>query len=114
MACVLQLPGKKTLVLPHTCVLCPTVRQAAAGAVAVRVRHVGGRRVSVHGAGVGVAQRAPIGRAARERAVVLRVTCRVQPVHRVDVGQSGGGLLVPRVSVAELQKGRLGGIDLPR
>lgn len=83
---------------------------AAVAVIAVLVGHVSGRGVRAHRAGVGVAQRAAIGRAAGERTFMLGVAGSVQAVDRVNVRESGGVLLVRRVSVAELQKGRFGGI----
>lgn len=76
--------------------------QAAAAVVAVLVGQVRGRGMSVHGARVGVAQRAAIGRAGWEGTFVLRVPGRVQPVDWVDVREPGRVLLVCRVSVSKL------------
>lgn len=83
---------------------------AAAAAVAVLVVHVGGRGVSAHRAGVGVTQRAAIGRAGGEGALVLGMARAVQAMDGVNVRESGRVLLVRRVPVAELQEGRFGGI----
>lgn len=75
---------------------------AAVAVIAVLVGHVSRRGMSVHRAGVGVAQRAAIGRAARKGTFVLGMPSGVQAVHGVNVGESGGVLLVRRVSVAKL------------
>lgn len=84
--------------------------QTAAAAVLL-VGHVGGRGVSVHRAWVGVTQRVAIGRVAcREGALMLGMASSVQAMDGVNVGESRGGLLVRRVSVGKLQKGRFGGI----
>lgn len=89
----------------------PAVSQTAAVAVAaVLVGHVRGRRVRVHRGRIGVAQGAAVGRAARKGTFMLGLADTVQAVDWVYVGQARGVLLVRRVSVAELQKGRFGGI----
>lgn len=89
----------------------PAVGQTAAVAVAaVLVGHVRGRRVRVHRGRIGVAQGAAVGRGARKGTFMLGLADTVQAVDRVYVGQARGVLLVRRVSVAELQKGRFGGI----
>lgn len=75
---------------------------AASAVIAVLVRHVSGRWVSVHCAGVGVAQGAPVGRGARKRAFVLGMRSGVETVNGINVRKSGGVLLVRRVSVAKL------------
>lgn len=75
---------------------------AAIAVISVLVRRVGRRWVSVHCAGVGVAQRAPVGRAARKGALVLGVRSGVETVNGIKVGKSGGVLLVRWVSGAEL------------
>ncbi len=75
---------------------------AAVAVIAVLVGHISRRGMSVHGAGVGVAQRAAIGRAAGKRAFVLGMPGSVQAMNGVNVRESGGVLLVRRVSVAKL------------
>ena len=75
---------------------------AAVAVIAVLVGHVSRRGMSVHRAGVGVAQRAAIRRAARKRTFVLGMAGSMQAMNRVNVRESGGMLLVSRVSVAEL------------
>lgn len=90
----------------------PAVGQTAAVAVAaVLVGHIRGRGVRVHRGRIGVAQGAAVGRAARKGTFMLGLADTVQAVDWVVyVGQARGVLLVRRVSVAELQKGRFGGI----
>lgn len=83
---------------------------AAVAVTAMLVGHVSRRRMSVHCAGVGVAQRAAIGRAARKRTFMLGMPSSMQAMNGVYVRESGGVLLVRRMSVAKLQKGRFGGI----
>ena len=75
---------------------------AAVAVIAVLVGHVRRRGMSVHRAGVGVAQRAAIGRAAGEGSFVLGMAGGVQAMDGINVRESGGVLLVRRVSVAEL------------
>lgn len=75
---------------------------AAVAVIAVLVGHVCRRGMSVHRAGVGVAQRAAIGRAARKGAFVLGMPSSMQAMNGINVRQSGGVLLVRRVSVAKL------------
>ena len=75
---------------------------AGAAVIAVLVGHVSGRGMSVHRAGVGVAQRAAIGRTARKRTFVLAMPSSVQAMNGVNVRESGGVLLVCRMSVAKL------------
>lgn len=75
---------------------------AAVAVIAVRERHVSRRWASVHCAGVGVAQRAAVGRIARKRAFMLRMRSAVETVDGINVRKSGGVLLVRRTSVAEL------------
>lgn len=78
---------------------------AAAAVIVVLVGHVSRRWMRVHRAGVGVAQRAAIGRAAGKGAFMLGMPNTMQAVDGVYVGEAGGVLLVRRVSVAELQEG---------
>lgn len=73
---------------------------AAIAVIAVLVGHVSRRWVSVHCAGVGVAQRAPVGRIARKRAFMLGMRSGVET--GINVRKSGGVLLVRRMSVAKL------------
>lgn len=75
---------------------------AAIAVIAVLVRHVSRRGVSVHCAGVGVAQRAPVGRIARKRVFMLGMRSGVETVNGINVRKSGGVLLVRRMSVAKL------------
>lgn len=82
---------------------------AAVAVIVVLVGHVSRRGMRVHRAGVGVAQRAAIGRAARESALMLGMPS-MQAMNGVYVRESGGVLLVRRVSVAKFQEGRFGGI----
>lgn len=83
---------------------------AAVAVTVVLVGHVSRRGMRVHRAGVGVAQRAAIGRAARKRTFMLGMSSSMQAMNGVYVRESGGVLLVRRMSVAKLQKGRFGGI----
>lgn len=75
---------------------------AAIAVIAVLVRHVSRRWVSVHCTGVGVTQRAPVGRIAGKRAFMLRIRSVVETVNGINAGKSGGVLLVRRMSVAKL------------
>lgn len=86
-----------------------------AAGIAVLVGRVGRRGVRVCRVGVGVAPRAAVGRAAGKGTLVLGVAGRMQAVDRVNVRESGGELLVGRMSVAKFEKGRFGGIrGVPR
>lgn len=73
----------------------------AVAVIAVLVGHVSGRGMSVHRAGVGVAQRAAIGRGTRKGAFMLGMASSLQAVNRINLRESGGVLLVRRVSVSE-------------
>lgn len=75
---------------------------AAIAVIAVLVRHISRRWVRVHCAGVGVTQRAPVGRIARKRAFMLGIRSVVETVNGVNVRKSRGVLLVRRMSVAKL------------
>lgn len=75
---------------------------AAVAVIAVLVGHVSRPWVSVHCAGVGVSQRAAVGRIARKRALMLGMRGGVETVDGIHVRKSGGVLLVGRVSVAKL------------
>lgn len=83
---------------------------AAVAVIVVLVGHVSRRGMRVHRGGVGVAQRAAIGRAARKGTFMLGMPSSMQAVNGVYVRESGRVLLVRRMSVAKLQKGRFGGI----
>lgn len=91
--------------------------QTAAGAAAavvvvviVLVGHVRRLCMRIRGAGVGVAQRAAIGRAGGEGAVVLRMAGSVEAVHGVNVSEPRRALLVSRMRVSKLEKSRFGRI----
>lgn len=75
---------------------------AAVAVIAVLVGHVSRRGMSVHRAGVGVAQGAAIGCAARKRTFVLGMPSSMQAMNGVNVRESRGVLLVCRMSVAKL------------
>lgn len=75
---------------------------AAFAVIAVLVRHVSRRWVSVQCAGVGVAQRAPVGRIARKRALLLGMRSGVETVNGINGRKSRGVLLVRWMSVAKL------------
>lgn len=83
---------------------------AAVAVIAVLVGHVSRRGMSVHRAWVGVAQRAAVGRVAGKRTFVLGMPSGVQAMNGVNVRESGRVLLMRRMSMAKLQKGRFGGI----
>lgn len=74
---------------------------AAVAVIAALVGHVSRRGMSVHRAGVGVAQRSAIGRATSKRTFMLGMPTSVQAVNGVYVRESGGVLLVRRMSVAK-------------
>lgn len=76
----------------------------ATAVIVVLVGHVGRGEMSVHRAGVGVAERAPIGRRVGWKGtLVLRMSGSVQAMNGINVRESGGVLLlVRRVSVAKL------------
>lgn len=74
---------------------------AAVAVIAALVGHVSRRGMSVHRAGVGVAQRAAIGRTTRKMTFMLGMPTSVQAVNGVYVRESGGVLLVRRMSVAK-------------